>query len=478
MLFAYLAVFCGVILLLIWSSQSLLLNRIYSRIMLSRMDAAAGDLATICDSERAQRGAEVIAVNYQVGIAVFDLTDTGLGSRLLWAGGEGGSVLSRLTNAEYAELYAAASVSGSVTRTYSDRFDFAPSEVGGTLRPPLSITADAHRIVRVRLMETPSGNQIVVFLDAAMMPVGSAAGALQVEILLLSIVLVVGALCLAYVMSRRVVAPITRLTEKAGRLAGGHYDVSFAEESSYREIGELSATLDYAAGELSKVDGLQKELIANISHDLRTPLTMIIGYGEIMRDIEGENKPENVQVIIDEAKRLSGLVNDILQLSRYQAGCETLDISSFNLAEELQHTAASYGQMLEGRGFHFFVQVPGALPVTADRLRVQQVINNLVSNAVNYAGDSREIMLIGKQLADGYLRVEVVDHGEGIPPDKLADIWQRYYKVDAQHKRSVIGSGLGLSIVRGILELHHARYGVESRLGEGSRFWFELPPKQ
>ena len=476
-LFAYLTAFCAAILLLTWVFQSFLLNKIYTRILLSRMDAAAVQLARIGDEEDAALGAQVISANSQIGIAVFAAGDETLGSQLFMAGAGAGSVLPRLTNAQYAQLYAAARANGGCeTRNFSDNVSFQPPDGGVEVDlPSLQLSADLHRVVRVRVMETPHGNQVAVFMDAAVVPVGSVAGALHVEMLILSLLLVLGALLLARMMSRRLATPIARLTEKAGLRAGGHYDISFSEKTGYREIDELSAALDYAAHELSRVDELQKELIANISHDLRTPLTMIIGYGEIMRDIEGENKPENVQVIVDEAKRLSALVDDLLQISRYRAGGEALSCSVFDLAEEFRQTGARYAQLLAAQGFVFSIEVPSPLPVCADRARILQVICNLVNNAVNYAGQNKEIILRGRQTDDGYARIEVIDHGEGIAPEKLADIWQRYYKADTQHKRSVVGSGLGLSIVRGILEMHGARYGVESRLGEGSLFWFALP---
>ena len=110
----------------------------------------------------------------------------------------------------------------------------------------------------------------------------------------------------------------------------------------------------------------------------------------------------------------------------------------------------------------------------ADELRISQVIYNLVNNAVNHCGDDKTVIVTQKLLENGVVRLEVTDHGEGIPSDKLPYIWDRYYKVDKEHKRGVIGTGLGLSIVKGILDSHNARYGVKSTLGKGSTFWFEI----
>ena len=132
---------------------------------------------------------------------------------------------------------------------------------------------------------------------------------------------------LALFISSRLSKPLEQMNESAKQLGEGKYDIRFPEQGA-REVAELAATLNYAAAELSKVEDLRRELIANVSHDLRTPLTMISGYAEVMRDIPGENTPENVQIVIDEANRLTGIVNDLLDLSKLQAGALTLTESN------------------------------------------------------------------------------------------------------------------------------------------------------
>ena len=112
--------------------------------------------------------------------------------------------------------------------------------------------------------------------------------------------------------------------------------------------------------------------------------------------------------------------------------------------------------------------------VVADPLKISQVVYNLVNNAVNYAGEDKTVSL-RQELREGWVRVSVTDTGEGIPADKLGDIWDRYYKVDREHRRAQVGTGLGLSIVKNVLDLHGGAYGVISQVGKGSTFWFELP---
>ena len=259
-------------------------------------------------------------------------------------------------------------------------------------------------------------------------------------------------------------------------MAQGKYDVDF-DASGYREIAELANTLNYAAKELSKVEALQRELIANISHDLRTPLTMITGYAEVMRDIPNENTPENVQIIIDEAKRLTTLVNDVLDISKLQSGTIPFNGEVLNLTENIREILTRYTKLTE---YKIIFEANEDIYVYGDALKLSQVVYNLINNALTYIGEDKTVTIKqihipavnGKQ---NRVRIEVIDTGEGIEQSKLNDIWERYYKVDKNHKRAAIGTGLGLNIVKTILDMHQgATYGVKSQVGHGSTFWFEL----
>ena len=246
----------------------------------------------------------------------------------------------------------------------------------------------------------------------------------------------------------------------------------------YLETRELAATLNYAAGEIAKSDSLQRELIANVSHDLRTPLTMISGYAEVMRDIPGENSPENLQIIIDEAGRLSELVTDMLDLSKIRAGTKTPEMSFFDLTETIREVMLRYDKLISHDGYKIsFVQECEAF-VNADRTMMLQVVYNLINNAVNYTGEDKRVTVtqqICERDGERRVRISVADTGVGIPRDQIPLIWDRYYKIDKVHRRAAVGTRLGLSIVKGILRMHNAAYGVESCEGHGSVFWFELP---
>jgi signal transduction histidine kinase len=247
------------------------------------------------------------------------------------------------------------------------------------------------------------------------------------------------------------------------------------EGAHYSEIIELADTLTYTSMELAKTDSLQKDVIANVSHDLRTPLTMVISYAEMIRDLSGNDpvkRSEHLQVIIDESERLNTLVSDLLEVSRMQAGGLEIKKSEFPLKAAIETLLQSYAGFVEQEGFKLIFISQGDGIVVADEARIKQVIANLVSNAFKYCGLDKTVEV--RMLDEGeYVRCEISDHGIGIPKRDLRHIWERYYKASTNYQRST-SSGLGLSIVKEILLMHGANFGVESALRKGSTFWFEI----
>ena len=324
-------------------------------------------------------------------------------------------------------------------------------------------------MIFAQLVTRSDGKQLMVLLNSVISPVGATVETLRYQLLTVSLIMVLLGLLLAYLLSRKIGQHIEALNSAAKTLAKGDYEVRF-EGGGYREVRELSDTLNYAAQELAKTERLQRDLVANISHDLRTPLTLITGYAEVMRDLPGENTPENVQIIIDEATRLTTLVNDVLDLSKLQAGVVPMEREVFNLTESVRSILTRYTKLTD---YHIVFYAAQDVFVNADELKISQVVYNLVNNALTYTGADKSVTL-RQSVLDGKVRIAVSDTGEGIPQEKLDDIWERYYKVDKAHKRAQVGTGLGLAIVKMILDMHGGQYGVQSREGVGSTFWFEL----
>ncbi len=267
---------------------------------------------------------------------------------------------------------------------------------------------------------------------------------------------------------------ITELSKSAEKLAKGDYEVHF-EPKGYTEVKELANILNYATTEMKKTEALRRELIANVSHDLRTPLTIIKGYAELMRDISGkdcEKREEQLNIIIREADRLTVLVRDMLNLSQVESGAAEVHKERICLSDTVQKVVDSFKIYAEKENYVFVNSIEPELYVVADGMRLELVIYNLISNAVNYTGEDKTIFVRLASL-DNEIKFEVEDTGCGLSPEAQKIIWQRYYRAK-EHKRNYPGSGLGLSIVKSILDNHNARYGVVSEENKGSIFFFSI----
>lgn len=338
---------------------------------------------------------------------------------------------------------------------------------------PKEYKKNAQNMTYVSVVRTDQNQLVAILISAQLTPVNATVDTIKAQFAMIAAILIIIAIILAFFLSKKIATPIISINNSAKQLAKGDYDVHFAGKG-YLEIQELNDTLNYAAKELGKVDGLRKELIANMSHDLRTPLTMISGYSEVMRDIPGENTPENVQIIIDETKRLTNLVNDMLDLSKLQAGVQELHASEMNITEEIRNILHRYDVLLNEQDYQITFDYAHEVLISGDQIKLNQVVYNLINNAINYSGDDHQI-LVSQTMEGDRVKIAITDHGPGIEKEQLPYIWDRYYKVDKTHVRSKVGSGLGLSIVKTVLELHHAKYGVISEIGKGSTFWFSLP---
>lgn len=283
------------------------------------------------------------------------------------------------------------------------------------------------------------------------------------------------AIIISIFLSSKITEPITKITKKAKKLGSGDTEVTF-EESGIKEIDELSEALTQAQMEMVKTDELRRDLMANVSHDLKTPLTMIKAYAEMIRDIsykDHDKMNEHLGIIVDETDRLTVLVNDILDLSRMQSNADTLSIETFDLADDIKTIVNRYQIIKETEKYIINVEMPESIKIKADKKKINQVIYNLINNAINYTGKDKTVTVRVTKHKKYYL-VEIIDTGKGIKESEIPYIWNKYYKNDKNHQRNVVSTGLGLSIVKEILELHGYEYGVKSVLKKGSTFYFKI----
>lgn len=314
------------------------------------------------------------------------------------------------------------------------------------------------------------------FIQASLIPVDSTVSILKKQLLFVSFFTCVLSVLVAYFISRKISKPIEDINDNAKKLSKGIYDVKFDENSTVQEINELNKTLNYTSSELAKTENLRRELLANVSHDLKTPLTMIKAYAEMVRDLTYNNKEKresNLNVIITESDRLNLLVNDILDLSKYQSGSIKLEYETFDLVSFIKDITKRYDIYEEKNGYDITCKCKGHIYVNADKKRLEQVMYNLINNAINYTGDDKKVYVFVREENDK-VRVEVKDTGKGIKEEDLPLIWDKYYKADKTYSRITVGTGIGLSIVKNILILHKLNYGVESTVNEGTTFYFEL----
>jgi signal transduction histidine kinase len=321
--------------------------------------------------------------------------------------------------------------------------------------------------------ETP---EAILYVFAPLSPIDSTVAILKSQLIYISLISLFVAFLISLVISRKISKPILSISKEAKKLAKGSYDVNF-KTGNFTEIDQLAETLNHTALELSKSDTLHKNLIANVSHDLRTPLTMVKSYAELVRDF-AVNNPEKIkshmQVIIDESDRLSSLVTDLLALSKIQSGVEILNKEEFNLKSSISSILSPYLILEESSNSRFVLDCPDDLLAFGDKRRIEQVISNLISNAIKFTKDEKKIDIVVTKSKDD-VTIKIIDNGIGIPQEDLAHIWERYYESSSNYVRNFDGSGLGLAIVKEILELHKCTYGIESKINVGSTFWFILP---
>lgn len=320
-------------------------------------------------------------------------------------------------------------------------------------------------------------DNMYAFLNTSIDPIDSTIVILKNQLLIVTFIVLILSFLIAFYISKKISNPITSLNNSAKRLANGDYDVTFENKSDIEEIDELANTLNSAKDALSKNDKLRHDLMANVSHDLKTPLTMIKAYAEMIRDISYKDKTkceEHLNIIIEEVDRLNLLVEDILDLSSMQSSITTLNKENFDLVELINNILNRYKIYTVTENYIFdFNCNKKEIIINADKKKMEQVIYNLINNAINYTGNDNTVTIrVTESRKD--IKVEIIDTGKGIKKEDINLIWDKYYKSEKKHKRNMIGTGIGLSIVKNIFVLHNYEYGVISKKNHGSNFYFYI----
>jgi len=314
-----------------------------------------------------------------------------------------------------------------------------------------------------------------VFIYSNLEHVSSFIGLLQGQLWYLILVIIIVSIIVSVFLANKITKPIREITKKAKKIGNGKYNINFPK-NGISEIDGLSETLKEVQKELSKNDEIKRDLLANVSHDLKTPLTMIKAYAEMIKDIsykDNKQMNEHLNIIIEESDRLTLLVNDILELSKLENDSNLYNYEEYDLVKEVKNIIKRYNVIKDMEQYKFILDLPKKAIVKADKNKINQVIYNLINNAINYTGNDKIVKIIITKEEKDYL-VEIIDTGKGIKKEEISYIWDKYYKSEKKHKRNVVSTGLGLSIVKEILNKHNFEYGVKSKENKGSTFYFKI----
>ena len=325
---------------------------------------------------------------------------------------------------------------------------------------------------------TKLSNNLYIFISTSLIPLDSTINIIEQQLIVVSIVVLLLSIVVAYFISKRLSLPITKISKAAKLISKGKLKTKFETTSDIKELVDLTNALNDMKDELSKTEELQKDLMANVSHDLKTPLTMIKAYAELILDININDKEKcknNLTIIIEEVNRLNELVNDILALTKVENDLDKLDISSFDLIKLIEKIVKQHNIYVikDGYSIEFIHNNIKELMIDADKKKIEQVIYNLLNNALNYTGEDKKV-IIKVEESDKDYTIMVIDSGKGIDKKEIDHIFDRYYRSKKNHKRYVYGTGLGLSIVKNILLLHNYEYGVTSKKNKGTTFYFKI----
>ena len=275
-------------------------------------------------------------------------------------------------------------------------------------------------------------------------------------------------------VTRRLVRPLRALTRASRRIAGGRYSQRLVSDAP-GEIGELAATFNVMAQTLERSEERRVQLMADVAHEFRTPLSNLRGYLEGLED--GVFKPEELAVPTRrQVQRLERLVDDLSLLSRVETGQVQLSPAQEDAAALLATVADAFRPRFEAKGVDLVVLATPGVNVWADAQRTDQALANLVANALRFTPTGGRVTLTVSVPTDGQARFEVSDTGTGIPADQHDQLFNRFFRGDqarAQHEGS--GSGIGLTLAKQLVERQGGEIGVNSRVGQGSSFWFTLP---
>ena len=313
----------------------------------------------------------------------------------------------------------------------------------------------------------------VLYVSTTLDAVGSAVSIIRIQLVWVTILSLIVGFVLSWFIAKNFDKPVAQLSLKANKLGEPDYPKEF-KKGFCTELDDLSEKLDTTSEKLIESRNFQMELLANVSHDLRTPLTMIKGYAEIIRDTSWDDEEQcsaDIAVIVRETDRLTELVNEILEYSELKMGEHTEEFEQLDLSTLIEKVCDSFENLYKHKDEKIERKIEEGILVNGNSSRLERAVYNLIDNAFRHTDDSRKVTVRLCSI-DDRVRIEVIDYGKGIPKQEIEHIWDRYYTFRQRKGKGV--SGLGLAIVKQTVSMHNGICSAESEEGKGSTFWIEL----
>lgn len=462
--------FTALIFTVLWLLQTVFLQNFYDSMVISNTKAAAEKI--IADGKNENINDEIDELTHNNSILVY-ITDTD--GNILYNSDEFNGMKKRGISAENDEMQ------GKKYGKHQGGYRSLPDGYGEFLEKLnenniLEMQSENYYVYGSYIDYYDTEEKAVLYVGAVIDAVGASVTIISIQLVWVTALSVAVGFVLSWFIARRFSVPVGILSEKAKKLGEKDYPAEF-QKGFCTELDELSDTLDRTNIKLNESRDFQMELLANASHDLRTPLTMIKGYAEMIRDISWQDEKqcsEDVAVIIKEADRLTAIVNEIMEYSELKADNSTKDFEKINISQLVERTANSFENLKKPDGIIVEKDISGNIFVYGNESRLERALYNLMDNAARHTGDSRKIK-ISLTAENSRAVLSVRDYGNGIPEHELANIWDRYYTTRMRKGKGV--SGLGLAIVKQTVEIHNGNCHVDSEQGKGSNFVIDLPVK-
>lgn len=451
--------FTAVIFGVLWILQTFFLQKFYNNMLINHTKSAVEEIENIEDPDRNYKIIDNIAMENSLLVYITDKA-----GNIIYSADEYKSNYSDNENPYHKgeKLNYQKSVYRSLPDGYSDFLKTLEKENG-----VMEYQTETHYIYGKYLQ-----NDMVLYVSTTLDAVGPAADIIRIQLLWVSALSVVTAVIIACFISGKFAKPISALSEQAKKLGSKNFSCEF-EEGFCTEIDELENVLADTNKKLVQAKTYQQELLANVSHDLRTPLTMIRGYAESIRDFGDDEKQRisDSDIIIRETDRLTELVNEILEYSELQANGERTNFTDVDFSSLVKKVIKQFEPLFQTQGGKIEGALTENLSVTGNFRQLERVVYNLLDNAIRHTGESKKITVILKKENENVL-LSVRDYGNGIPQEEIPHIWERYYTYRQRNRQGVLG--LGLAIVKHIVNIHGGSCNVESKIGEGSVFFVKL----